>query len=327
MRKRINIITTMILAGLLYSCDNQLFITNESEKSNICISSFFCPDSTVRVKIVPLMKAFSLSNDTLIIDEVKVTNLMIEQEYYLEKKVGDENIYLTKEFSPSLGDILKIEVKTSASDEPLVAIDSIGAISPQFSIINLGVEINPKGSGDAASIIRTGTIEIDKNRIKSEGFYEVVIFSSIYTPFDGKFSEQSQKNIKTSTSFIISEDYYPSKTSIDVMPQQSLIFRGKNLPERIIIDFTYFIGMFGSGREDISPAHFLRLELREVSYAYYQYKSALYKQENAIRGDIIYGAAKPVIIPSNVDNGRGIFAGYNVTAIDTFIEKFVYHRK
>jgi hypothetical protein len=76
--------------------------------------------------------------------------------------------------------------------------------------------------------------------------------------------------------------------------------------------------------EVISFAHDLAIELRTVSYAYYRYKTALYKQRNAVRGDMVYGAASPVIVPSNVENGTGIFAGYTASVRDTFIERFTY---
>ena len=111
------------------------------------------------------MKAFSLSYDSLIINEVKVTNQKTGQVYYLEKKNGTESIYHSNKFAPKLGDILKIEVLTNTSDKPVSAIDSIGTLPAKFNITNFGVEINPNGAGDAATIKRTGTIEIDNKTL------------------------------------------------------------------------------------------------------------------------------------------------------------------
>ena len=111
---------------------------------------------------------------------------------------------------------------------------------------------------------------------------------------------------------------------MDAADPRSLLFQCPDTGDSVTVEIIYGSTMAASMNEVISFAHELTIELRTVSYAYYRYKTALYKQRNAIRGDIVYGAASPVVVPSNVENGTGIFAGYTASVRDTFVERFTY---
>ena len=74
----------------------------------------------------------------------------------------------------------------------------------------------------------------------------------------------------------------------------------------------------------VSSAHELTVEVRQISYAYYKYKTSLYKQKATIEGDEIFGGATPVNVYSNVSNGTGIFAAYTASTESKFIEEYEY---
>jgi hypothetical protein len=235
--------------------------------------------------------------------------------------------------SPSLGDVFKLEVLTNVSEEPVMAIDSISNIVQSFKLIDTSVTIEDYSERISSEyqINRKGIINIYPNSGERPLFLELVVFVNDYLNDEyGEYVAKSGEykiDLTSSTSLITSEDYYPSITSMDAVYPQSLLFQCPTADDSIAVEFSYINATTVSMEEVISTAHDLRIELRSVSYAYYKYKTALYKQKNAIKGDIIYGAAPPVIIPTNIENGTGVFAGYNTTVYKTYIDKYIYKRK
>jgi hypothetical protein len=192
------------------------------------------------------------------------------------------------------------------------------------------VTVDDRSSGNRISctIYHTGIVKFLPEGDSKTHYYELIIFVSEQSDEEMFSSEPYQANLHSNTSFVTSEDYYPSKNSIQAYYPKSLLFKltGES-KDSVLLDYTYVNSSLFTDNKMNSIAHNLRIELRTVSYAYYNYKTSRYKQRNAIIGDIIYGAAPPVMVPSNVENGTGIFAGYNVTAIDTFIDEYVYPLK
>jgi len=320
----------IFLAILVTACDYPIFDSQKESEPKVAISSFFCPDSVIRVKVSPVTDAFTDSSATVEIKEVKLTNQKTGKVAYLENEVGSESVYTIDQLVPANGDVLKIEVVTGASDEAIVALDSIGESIVPFRLVDIGVTVDDRSSGNTISctIYHTGTVKFLPVGDSKTHFYELIIFVSEQSEEEMFSSEPYQANLHSNTSFVTSEDYYPSKNSIQAYYPKSLLFKltGES-KDSVLLDYTYLNSSLFTDNKMNSIAHNLRVELRTVSYAYYHYKTSRYKQRNAIIGDIIYGAAPPVMVPSNVENGTGIFAGYNVTAIDTFIQEYDYQRK
>jgi hypothetical protein len=247
---------------------------------------------------------------------------------YLTKEGGVEMVYTTNQLVPALGDVLQLEVSVKGSGETIFAVDSISSTLVSFRLVDTGVNVVDNSSGNTTEcyVYRTGIIRFLPVGSKGTHYYDLVVYVTEYDD-DSEAGEEYRPVLTSSTSLVTSEDYYPSKTSIDAINPQSLLFKCTAGNDSVTIDFSYATTLMLTMNGTISYAHNLRVELRRVSYAYYQYKTALYKQENAILGDVVYGSAPPVIIPSNVENGTGIFAGYNATNCQTFIDRYIYERK
>ena len=54
----------------------------------------------------------------------------------------------------------------------------------------------------------------------------------------------------------------------------------------------------------------IKVQIRSVSYSYFQYKTSLYKQIYAAEGDLLYGMAAPVKVKGNIIGGLGILGSY-----------------
>lgn len=323
-----NRILLLVLLAFFTACDYQSFTATELEKPKVAVSSFFSPDSIIRVKVTPVVDAFTDLSETLDVKEVKVTNLKTGQVVYLEKEDSSESVYTSAQLIPALGDVFKLEVQTSASDEPIVAVDSISAMVVPFQIADTWVVVTDKSSGNntAVGIRRNVNIRFMPINDEEPVFLELLAFVTEYSDFSSMHeSSERQSSLKTSTSFITLEDYYPSVTAMDALYPHSLLFKCPVSDDSLTVNFSYSTSMSFSSKGISGFAHDLRIELRQVSYAYYKYTTAWAKQENAMIGDILYGGAPPVLIPSNVENGTGVFAGYNATEYKIFLDEYVYN--
>jgi hypothetical protein len=320
----------ILFLAVLVACDYPIFDSQKAAEPKVAITSFFCPDSVMRVKVAPVTNAFADSSATLEVKEVKLTNQKTGKVVLLKKEEGSASIFTTNQLVPTYGDVLKIEALTGASEESISAVDSISATILPFRLVDIGVTVDDRSSGNSIScdIYHTGTVKFLPEGDSKTHYYELIIFVSEQSEEEMFSSEPYQVSLRSNTSFVTSEDYYPSKNSIQAYYPKSLLFKltGES-KDSVLLDYTYGNSSLVTSKGMSSIAHNLRVELRTVSYAYYNYKTSRYKQRNAIIGDIIYGAAPPVMVPSNVENGTGIFAGYNVTAIDTFIDEYVYPLK
>ena len=316
---------------LLFSCSSPFSETKKgTEIPALAVSSFFSPDSAIRVKVAPVLNAFSSTADSFFVEEVKVTNCKTGLSALLEKENETGSVYMADQFIPSPGDIFKIEVMMDNIPDTLFAMDSVPERVQSFRILKTGTNVKDYSRGNSYEyyIFRNVLIRFLPEHNSQPVYMELVLsendhLEDIYGEV-GARSGFYLPSLQTSTSFITSEDYYPSPTTMDAAYPQSLLFQCPGTGDSVTVEIIYGSTMAASMDEVISFAHDLIIELRTVSYAYYRYKTALYKQRNAIRGDMVYGAASPVIVPSNVENGTGIFAGYTASVRDTFIERFIY---
>ncbi len=325
-----NKIIILLSLVLFTACNYSSFKATELEEPKVAVSSFFSPDSIIRVKVTPVVDAFTDSSKTLVVKEVKVTNLKTGQVVYLEKEDSSESVYTSAQLIPALGDVFKLEVLTSASDEPIVAVDSICATVVPFRLASTGVDVDDRSRGNTIEcyINRTGVIRFLPVGSEDPQYYELNVYvENIAEDLPDSFWREHRVTLTSSTSIVTSEDYYPSKTAIASYNPHTLLFKCSPGNDSVSVDFVYGSIMIGSSAGWKSCAHNLRIELRRVSYAYYKFATAWAKQENAMIGDILYGGAPPVLIPSNVENGTGVFAGYNATEYKTFIEKYIYEKE
>ena len=64
-----------------------------------------------------------------------------------------------------------------------------------------------------------------------------------------------------------------------------------------------------------------QIELRNLSFNFYQYVKQLYLYESGRYPDIVGGVVTPFQLHSNVENGYGIFAGYSTAFSDTIFSE------
>ncbi|MDD3741657.1 MAG: DUF4249 domain-containing protein [Bacteroidales bacterium] len=138
-------------------------------------------------------------------------------------------------------------------------------------------------------------------------YYEIAI-SDI--SFD--YEENSDfYEISTSDNLITSQSYYPDLIRFDVPFPRSLLFSDSGINgQKHTLKVYYYPGRYICEISWI-PQHYITVHFRNVTKEYYDFKTTSIQQSYAKREDILYGMGEPVNVISNIENGYGIFSGFN----------------
>jgi hypothetical protein len=100
----------------------------------------------------------------------------------------------------------------------------------------------------------------------------------------------------------------------------SLLFKDVNIQGKQVQLKMYYVPpqMIKGGKRYISQ-HILHVYLRNVSEAYYKHQTTLIEQVDKNSENILYGQSEPMQVYSNIENGYGLFAGYNYSIQTTSI--------
>lgn len=256
------------------------------------------------------------------VGDIKIGDLDSDVSHRFIRNDTNPSLYsVDKNFAPVKGGKYRIQIQTSNS--LVSAIDSIPEYSPSFKLLSTSVNVD-QATKNELNIDRTCIIQINNNQAKGKCYYELIVYAIEQNPFLGTKGMKLRRNITTSTEFITTEDYYPSSSAVDFNPPSTLLFMYPDNAPRVLIDFSYRVSVFSRKGKNVSSAHELTVEVREISFAYYKYKTSFYKQKATIEGDEIFGGATPVNVFSNVANGTGIFAAYTASMESKFIEEYEY---
>ncbi len=293
---------------ILSSCEEKITIqTDKDFKPAFVINSFLGANSdTVKVYITKTVPAYTNVVDKIEVGSVSLLNLFSNELIDLEKV---NNIWKIKINKPESGEIYKLIVK----DKNLNVISEIkDTIPSEFKIKNINYVFSEKQQGVDIQLF----CNID-NGITG-GYFEILIF------LKHSYNEESgfhQYSLFTSDNQITSEDYYPKLINFTSENPKTLLFK-MNANENSF-SFAYSSPIVTNTIWLKTIPHTIRIELRRVSYAYYKYKTSLYKQQLDINGDILFGLPALANVYSNVANGYGIFGCYNSTDTIIDIEEYV----
>lgn len=117
----------------------------------------------------------------------------------------------------------------------------------------------------------------------------------------------------TSEQIITEEAYYPSDLALELKKPKRLLFNDStfNGEEKTIVLYYEPPQLLDYYKRWISN-HFVIVELRSVTKDYYNYFTSVIQNHNSREGDLFYGLGEPLNAYTNIENGYGIFAGYNV---------------
>jgi len=276
---------------------------SEGFKPQITVSSFLNPDSVVYIKFGLTQAAFS----TKVLALPQITSSIIEDlttntTYYLTSNAVKNNIFLsTSEFIPQKGSIYSMKIETKNPQQTIEATDTV----PDNELKITDVKIEPIRK----TISYLGKIKFISLNEKQTNYYELVLFAQDLAALEQP-QPSYQISLKSKDQLVTREDYYPNLLLLGAEDPGSLLFRLDSQSQEISLNFEYSTGEGQSGSTIYTWDENIKVQIRSVSYSYFQYKTSLYKQIYAAEGDLLYGMASPVKVKGNIIGGLGILGSY-----------------
>lgn len=288
-----------ILIGLLFiCCEKEISIDVSEPPSSLVVNSLFSNDSVLRIR---LGKTYG------ILESKETNNVSANIELYEEDKLIDtlqpNGDNFESDQIPVEGKNYEISIKLS--DGSIITAQDYIPSTPQVisSVYRDSVFV-----GDEGDIFSQVSLEINDND-SDNNFYEVSLALKVignendlpsYLSETDLFFEPINNDIVLLNEGLLS--YFPN----------FLLFTDELFNEKIYnlnISFRpQNISFYGNNsNQNIG----LVIEFRNVSENYYKYKRGLLQHVFNQDGDIWDGTGEPVQLFDNINNGYGIFAGYN----------------
>ncbi len=137
-------------------------------------------------------------------------------------------------------------------------------------------------------------------------YYEVMLSSK------GVYGAPQYFELTTYEPYIVSEIHYPPVTNVDLRKPRHLLFNDKSFNgNKVNMTFYYPANYVIDGGIKTMTWDLIFVQLRNVTKEYYDFRSSfLYNTYNQVE-NMLYGTGEPMNVYSNVENGYGIFAGFN----------------
>lgn len=280
------------------------------------VSAYFTPDTATTVFFSETTPAFSNEEPNLPVDHASITDLDTNEEFPLEP-TGEKGLWQTRELNPKIKGKYKL---VASGSNPEFSIQAIDSIPLPCEILNIGVA--PVEERNLVNLTIKLPVEM------KQAWFEISLKRKLTEKdsidmghFDYGKGFQPQ-NLTSTNHLITREDYYPTFRALDPISQESLLFQVNQEQKTIDVDFLYLPPSTYSPAEDqaLIHDHKILVEVRAVSYNYFQYKTSLYKQQHAKIGEL-QGMPDPVVVSGNIDSGQGIFGGYSKTQKVETVEK------
>lgn len=318
---------------------NALYLNWKLHGLCISVSLLFSCDITTEIEVdIPLKPPKLVINSTLVpwtipgmkqlgIEVSSTTHIFDTSEY---KPVTDATVLLFKngEFVDTLKyvDTVRARPGSYPVDYPPFKgplpgdTYSIEVSAPGYEKVYAKTTIPEKVEILDASITPVGLID-DMGRIWSEvtitfadppeieNYYEIVVSgaTSLYQVYYSLFTHES---------VITGESYYPSPMQPHLKNPTHLLFNDRSFNGEIkTLSFYY------SDPGGLSDYYIISIQLRNITAEYYYHKTTLLQSLNNQEEDVLYGMREPLNIFTNIENGHGIFAGFNEDIFQALIER------
>ncbi|HOZ30953.1 MAG TPA: DUF4249 domain-containing protein [Bacteroidales bacterium] len=158
--------------------------------------------------------------------------------------------------------------------------------------------------------------------VNENNYYELALSSGgiNYDDYDSYFE------IFTNATLITSQSYYPDLIRFDVPYPKFLLFSDDNINGQSVTLTIYYNPPQWFGEINYISTHYRTLHLRNVTKEYFDFKTTSIQQDYAKREDFLYGMGEPINVISNIENGFGVFAGFNNDYVTFKIDSVVVNK-
>lgn len=312
----------LLLAVFFAACNEEIIIKFDYPERRVVVNSLINPDSLFTVYVHKSAGVNDTAYEAITDAQVIVFNNNTEIETLKHEGVG---VYKSQWYKPKAGEHYMLKV--IAGNKTVLANETIPNI---VNFIN-GSYVFPAGF-DEEQEVAVASIEI--NDPPGENNYYEIIAQNIFTSYKYGHDENghyvivdtiysiSNMQCKSTNSVMIAEDILDYEPTTIFFSDKE--FNGQN--------YVFSLKLNSTSRHIINGVIYLgtvKLTLRNISYDYYQYRRKFtqhqYNRNTSTNGT--YNDFFNVLFPgsivnphSNIENGFGIFAGYNSVS-DTLIQQ------
>ena len=154
-------------------------------------------------------------------------------------------------------------------------------------------------------------------------YYEVAVSKLGASNADsGDFYE-----LTTNDNLILSESYYPSLIRFDLDKPKNLLFSDKSINGKKHTLTMYYFPPQRESEKLYIGSHYLSIHLRNITEDYFKFKTTMIQHLNSKEEDILHGTGEPINVISNINNGFGLFSGYNEDIASLHIDSLIVSMK
>lgn len=299
------LIAAFMILMLLVGCEDQINLNLNETPPELVVVSNFTPGQPVVVQVSKTRSPLS-TDDSLYLDNATVQLFqgfrLLE---VLELVPGTEETfpyYITRNFTPEVN--VAYTIRTEAPDfEPVTAVSSIPTQTGIRALKLSNLRILPIEGGRWTYQYNVTITFIDP--VAQENFYHLNFYQQVveYRLINGDtiITNDGLQKIQFSSQL--------DDNSLIAYFQGGVLLDDKNINGKQV-SYSFPLQVNIDPRKEYIGKMFA--ELRSVSQEYYLYHNSLSRQQTSSDSPL----NEPVIIYDNIENGQGIFAGYNA-AVDS----------
>jgi hypothetical protein len=277
---------------LLLHCEEPVELNIDVPKSRLVINSSFYPNQLVTLRVSatrpPGTPPVNITDARVSLFEAG--KLAEELVYVPAPEEGGYGSYRTRRFTPRVGSEYTIYVAVDGYD-PVTAVSSIPApvAIEELSLSNVSIDMQQ------GAMVYDYTLTVSyADPPEEQNYYDLRVYQRVIP-----FSVSEQGDTLMQHAYLKSVGT-PSRHSTD--KTVSVLLRDRGGAKNVSVQLQSRIN---SKRELLAE---VVAELRTVSPEYYYYQRSINAEDLTPSN----GLSEPIIIFDNVDQGLGIFAGYNV---------------
>lgn len=307
-----NLFYLMLLFFAMSSCEKEAKLDQPAVAQKLAVLCNFSPNEPFSIELSKSQSIFSGTIEDNLVNEAHVSICLNNEtiEEIVAASSDSDNKYESKIAFPEAKKIytLKVEVDgvemiTATSEIPDPVEITHAAVGETSLLPNLSA--NPFNQSYNVRL----SLQFD-DPIDQTDYYQVNFYQEILSNVPGA-NPDSSKTLKAATGFsFINESLVQNLNPTD----GGLLFKDTNF-DGLTNEFL-FQPKFEYDRNLYQVPSTIIIELRSISKEYYNYYTSVYRQSS--QGSVPF--SDPTVIFSNIENGYGVFAGYNKHQVKRPIE-------
>lgn len=301
MYKNLRLIPFLAFAILFAACERPVDLNLDEFKPQLVVLSNFVPDQYVEVQISATRSPLNNSEPEYIANakvDLYLGQQLLETLTLIPGNNDAPPFYISKQVKPITG--VTYTLRAEAPDfEPVEASSSIPTPTPISGLSISEVIAEPGTKPLHTRYSYNVTIFFDEPKEKGN-YYHLNFYQQLYN-----YRLAGTDTIKTS--YVLLKRKFSSLDDENTMISYfdgGVLFEDKKI-NGMPVKYTFPLDVeLEKNRQLLGDVY---AELRTVSKEYYLYYNSLSRQRTSAGGPF----AEPVILYNNIENGQGIFAGYN----------------